>query len=105
MKKYLMEVLDVPEEAILIDPHARHTTTNLRNTARIMLSYGFPGDKPAIVTSSKPHIDAVENMADRCLKELGYVPYDLGKRLNDVVIEFRPRPEAFTIDPDEPLDP
>ncbi|MFC7524134.1 YdcF family protein [Parapedobacter sp. GCM10030251] len=105
MKKYLMEVLNVPEEAILIDPHARHTTTNLRNTARIMLSYGFPADKFAIVTSSKPHIDAVENMAERCLKELGYVPYKLGKRVSDVVIEFKPKPEAFTIDPDEPLDP
>ncbi len=105
MKKYLMEVLNVPEDAILIDPHARHTTTNLRNTARIMLRYGFPTDKYGIVTSSKAHIDAVEKMADRCLKELGYVPYELGKRVSEVIIEFKPRPEALTIDPDEPLDP
>lgn len=105
MKKYLMEVLNVPEEAILIDPHARHTTTNLRNTARIMLTYGFPTDKFAIVNSSVAHIDAVEKMADRCIKELGYVPYMLGKRISDVIIEFKPKWEALTIDPDEPLDP
>ncbi|WP_036601967.1 YdcF family protein [Olivibacter sitiensis] len=105
MKKYLTEVLGVPDDAILIDPHARHTTTNMRNTARIMLNYGFPKDKYAIVNSSVPHIDAVEKMADRCIRELGYVPYELGKRISDVIIEFKPKKEALTIDPDEPLDP
>lgn len=105
MKKYLMEVCQVPEHAILIDPYARHTTTNLRNTARILLSYGFPTDQYAIVNSSSTHIDAVENMAARCIRELGYLPYELGKRVSDVIIEFKPREESFTIDPDEPLDP
>jgi hypothetical protein len=105
MKKYLMHVLGVPEEAILIDPHARHTTTNLRNTARILLNYGFPQDKFAIVNSSVAHIDAVQKMADRCMRELGYVPYELGKRISDVIVEFKPRIESLTIDPDEPLDP
>lgn len=105
MKKYLMQVLGVPEEAILIDPHARHTTTNLRNTSRILLTYGFPQDKFAIVNSSVPHINAVQNMADRCMRELGYIPYELGKRISDVIVEFKPRIESLTIDPDEPLDP
>lgn len=105
MKKYLIQVLGVPEKAILIDPHARHTTTNLRNTARIMLQYGFPADKYAIVNSSQAHIDAVERMEQRCLRELGYMPYSLGKRISEVIIEFKPRIEALTIDPDEPLDP
>ncbi|MOA51240.1 hypothetical protein D3C78_1743610 [compost metagenome] len=100
-----MQVLQVPEEAILIDPHARHTTTNLRNTARILLTYGFPQDKFAIVNSTVSHIDAVQNMADRCIRELGYVPYELGKRISDVIVEFKPRIESLTIDPDEPLDP
>jgi len=105
MKKYLINVMGVPGQAILIDPHARHTTTNLRNTARILLNYGFPKDKFAIVNSSKAHIDAVEKMDDRCIRELGYVPYSLGKRISDVIIEFQAKEEAFTIDPDEPLDP
>lgn len=105
MKRYLMDVLHVPEKAILIDPHARHTTTNLRNTARIMLKYGFPKNKSAIVNSSVAHIDAVEKMGERCMRELGYVPYELGKRISQVIIEFKPRLESLTIDPDEPLDP
>ncbi|MGB3103547.1 YdcF family protein [Sphingobacterium siyangense] len=105
MKKYLIEIMGVPEAAILIDPHARHTTTNLRNTARILLNYGFPKDKYAIVNSSKVHIDAVEKMGDRCIRELGYIPYTLGKRISDVIIEFKAKEEAYTIDPDEPLDP
>ncbi|WDF68813.1 YdcF family protein [Sphingobacterium oryzagri] len=105
MKKYLMNVLHVPEKAILIDPHARHTTTNLRNTARIMLQYGFPKDKFAIINSSVSHINAVEKMAPRCMRELGYVPYELGKRVSEVIVEFKPKIESLTIDPDEPLDP
>ncbi|VTP89848.1 YdcF family protein [Sphingobacterium daejeonense] len=105
MKRYLIQNLMVPESAIILDPHARHTTTNMRNTARIMLTYGFPNDKYAIVTSSEAHINAVVNMADRCIKELGYVPYELGKRVNDVVLEFKPKLESYIIDGDEPLDP
>ena len=31
--------LGVPEDRILVEPCARHTTTNLRNAARIMLAY------------------------------------------------------------------
>jgi hypothetical protein len=33
------------------------------------------------------------------------VPYELGKRVNDVVLEFKPKLESFIIDGDEPLDP
>jgi len=105
MKRYLVEVLQVPADAVLIDPHARHTTTNLRNASRIMLQAAFPKDKYAIVNSSKSHIDAVEKMAARCMKELGYVPYSLGRRISDVIIEFLPDENAFIIDWDEPLDP
>ena len=42
MKKYLMDVWQIPESAIIIEPHARHTTTNFRNAARIMFRNGFP---------------------------------------------------------------
>ena len=31
MKHHLMERSSVPEDAILVDPHARRTTTNMRN--------------------------------------------------------------------------
>ena len=105
MKKYLMNIHNVPESAIIIEPHARHTTTNMRNASRIMINYGFPVSKMALVGSSVAHINSVEKMDDRCIGELGYVPYALGKRVNDVLLEFMPKTESLTIDWNEPLDP
>ena len=42
MKKSLIADFGVPADAILVDPHARHTTTNMRNAARLMYRYGMP---------------------------------------------------------------
>ncbi|MDO4163263.1 MAG: YdcF family protein [Bacteroides sp.] len=108
MKKYLMEMWQIPEKAIIMEPHARHTTTNFRNAARIMLALGFPKDKYAIVSSSKSHIDYVEApeaLLERCKRELGYEPYKIGKRLSDRIIEFMPLPLSQIINPLEPIDP
>lgn len=105
MKKYLREVWQVPESAIIIEPHARHTTTNFRNAARIMFRNGFPLEKPAVVTSSFSHLNFVEDMGARCLHELGYVPYRLGKRLTERMLEFFPLQESLIIQPVEPIDP
>lgn len=108
MKRYLMEVWQMPESAIIMEPHARHTTTNYRNAARIMLRCGFPADRYALSTSSESHINDVASetsLPQRCLRELGFVPYRAGKRLSARVIEFVPLPESFIIDPTEPIDP
>lgn len=105
MKRYLMTEHGIPESAVIIEPHARHTTTNFRNAARIMLRHGFPIDRPALVTSSAYHIEYVGKMADRCLKELGLVPYRLGDAINERVRIFYPTVDALTINPNEPLDP
>ncbi len=56
MKKYLMEKFKIPESSILIDPYARHTTTNFRNAARLVFRYGIPTDLKGLVTSSADHI-------------------------------------------------
>lgn len=108
MKKYLMETWEIPESAIIMEPHARHTTTNFRNAARIMLTQGFPKEKYALVTSSKSHIDYVEKaeqLPQRCIRELGYEPYKIGKRISERVIEFMPQAASVTINPLEPIDP
>lgn len=105
MKKYLVDVCHIPASSVIMEPHARHTTTNFRNAARIMLRRGFPEDKKAIVTSSASHLNYVEHMSQRCLDELGYVPYRLGRRLTDRVMEFVPSLESTIINPSEPLDP
>lgn len=105
MKKYLMDDLHIPENVIIMEPHARHTTTNLRNAARLIHQYGIPFDKADLIITDKSQNDFIVGMADRCLKELSYVPYKLGKRLSDTQLEFYPKIESLQIDADEPMDP
>lgn len=105
MKKFLMQTLHVPESAILIEPHARHTTTNMRNGARIMFRYGMPMNKPAVVITDRSQTNGIINMAARCIKELKYVPYKLGNHISETEIEFYPLVDALQINPYEPLDP
>ncbi|EDM36935.1 hypothetical protein PBAL39_18714 [Pedobacter sp. BAL39] len=106
MKKFLMENLQIPERAILMEPHARHTTTNLRNCARLIFRYGLPMDKPCISSTAKSQSDYITGvLQERCSQELGYVPFKNGKRLSDTEAEFYPLASALQIDFDEPMDP
>lgn len=106
MKKYLVESLHVPASAIIVEPQARHTTTNMRNGARLMFRYGFPFGKAAITCTDRSQSQYIEKtMAERCMKELGYMPYKLGTRLSDTEQEFYPLIESLQINPLEPLDP
>ena len=75
MKKYLMAAHQVPENAIIVDPHARHTTTNLRNTSRQLLRYGFPPEKPALISTDTLQAFYIIHLDVRCNDELGYLPY------------------------------
>lgn len=107
MKKYLMEVCGIPEEVIIAEPHARHTTTNIRNTARIMLQQGIPLDKPGVITSGEEHIGYVTGPGFllTCRREMLMVPFTLGSRLNAREVEFYPLPLAAQVAPMDPLDP
>jgi len=106
MKKFLMETLQIPESAIIMEPHARHTTTNLRNCARLMFRYGMPADKPGLACTVKSQSYNITNLLpERCKKELGYFPYKNGKRLSDTESEFYINTASLQIDFDEPLDP
>lgn len=106
MKKFLMHVLHIPEYAILMEPHARHTTTNLRNCVRMIYHYGFPMDKPCITSTAPSQSYYITDvMPGRCEKELGYMPYKNGKRLSATEAEFYPLSASLQIDFDEPMDP
>lgn len=105
MKRFLIETMHIPASAILMEPHARHTTTNMRNGARIMFRYGMPMNKPAVVITDRSQTNGIINMAARCMKELKYVPYKLGNHISDTEVEFYPLPDALQINPYEPLDP
>lgn len=106
MKRFLVENLHVPANAIIVETQARHTTTNVRNGIRLMYHYGIPFNKAFLTVSSKSHIQSVATaMAERCIKELKYVPYKLGNRFDDNAVELYPLTDALQINPIEPLDP
>jgi hypothetical protein len=107
MKRYLMEVLHVPESAILIDPHARHTTTNLRNAARILWRDGAPMDRKMLVVSDEGQTAYMASAAfdARNRAETGVLPYSGKKQLGRFEVEALPAPEALRLNPLDPLDP
>lgn len=107
MKRELIKKYGIPEEAIIIEPHARHTTTNFRNTSRLIFRYGIPTDKLALATTTKYQSEYIThtNFFNRCVRDLEYVPIDLGKKLTENDIEFSPLPSSLHIDIMQPLDP
>jgi hypothetical protein len=107
MRKYLMEKYKIPAQSILIDPFARHTTTNFRNAARLVFRYGMPADRTALVTSSEDHITytAKEDFRNRCLKELGYFPLEWITQVSPITAEFKPSVASLFFDANDPLDP
>ncbi|MEO8435444.1 MAG: YdcF family protein [Pyrinomonadaceae bacterium] len=107
MKKYLLEKFKIPEKSILIEPYARHTTTNFRNAARLVFRYGIPADLKALVTSSEDHIALVtkDGFRIRCSTELGYFPMEFISRVSPVAAEFKPSVASLFFDANDPLDP
>ena len=107
MKRFLMERLHVPENAIIMEPHARHTSTNMRNCARLIFRYGIPMEKPCLSSSNKEqsHYISGKGMENRCIEELGYPAYKNGNRISETEAEFYPLVSSLQIDFDEPLDP
>ena len=107
MKKALLSEYRVPEKAILVDPHARHTTTNMRNAAREIYRYEIPMNKPALLVSDPRQVDYIQGqrLADRCREELGYAPYRILSRLSETSVIFLPAVESLQQNPLDPLDP
>ncbi len=106
MKKYLMGTKGIPESAILVDPHARHTTTNLRDAARELFRYGIPADRPALVTSDKfQSLYIAFALDERCKNELGYTPYRIVKPVTDTDSCWMPNALSLEEDGRDPLDP
>jgi hypothetical protein len=107
MRRALIERYKVPAHAIVIEPYARHTTTNLRNASRLLMAMQAPMDREALVLSDPRHIDYVESaaFAERNRNELGYQPGKIGRRTSPFDISFLPSPDASRVDPLDPLDP
>lgn len=105
MKKYLMTKLDIPDSVIIIEPHARHTTTNIRNTERLMYLFNMPAAKPGLIITDPMQSMMIERMGPRFVKEIGYIPYKSMERVDDTTNRFLPDEKAWHEDPNDPLDP
>lgn len=107
MRAALIERYGVPADAIVVEPYARHTTTNLRNATRVLAALGAPLDKDAVIVCNPGQSETIASaaFAQRNLAELGYVPGQVGRRLSPTELEFRPSPLSLRIDPRDPLDP
>lgn len=107
MKRCLVAEFGVAENAILIDPYARHTTTNLRNAVRELIRYGVPADKRVLVVSDpgQTAMIASPSFDRRCRTELGYLPYRSLKLLSPCDLSFLANPDSLQVDALDPLDP
>lgn len=107
MKRDLIANYGIPANAIIVDPHARHTTTNMRNAARLIYRYGLPFDRKALVTTDLSQSASIESpgFAKRCIDEMGYVSQKILGRTSPFDLEFLPMIESLQIDPLDPLDP
>lgn len=107
MKRLLVTQHAIPADRILIEPHARHTTTNMRNCARLLLAARFPADRPALIVSDHRTIRYIggEELAQRNLREMGVQPGRLAPGPNRFTLRFVPDPIAFHVEASDPLDP
>ncbi|MFV0623974.1 YdcF family protein [Sphingomonas sp. ac-8] len=107
MRRALIERYGVPAEAIVIEPYARHTTTNLRNAARRLMALGAPLDRDVLIVCNADQSRYIESdaFAERNQRELGYQPGTIGTRRSPTELEFRPSSRSARVDPRDPLDP
>lgn len=107
MKRLLIDDYGIPADRILMEPHARHTTTNLRNCARLLLAAGFPGDRAALLVSDDLTIRYIASaeLAARSLREMGIQPGRIAPGPDRFSLLFTPDPAAFHIEMADPLDP
>ncbi|WP_309698173.1 YdcF family protein [Sphingomonas sp. SORGH_AS_0870] len=107
MRRALIERYGIPADAIVVEPYARHTTTNVRNATRRLIAMDAPLDRDMLVVSNASHIDAVASPAfvERNRRELGYQPATADGRIALTAIAMRPSHEALRVDPADPLDP
>ncbi|MBO9199375.1 MULTISPECIES: YdcF family protein [Niastella] len=106
MKKYLINKWHIPEPAIIIEPNARHTTTNLRNTNRLLYKYNFPTQKPVLIVSDPAQTAYINGaMKDKAIKELGYAPFSTIRKISPTETEYLPSQDSRHINSMDPLDP
>lgn len=106
MKRVVVRDFGIPEECIIIDPHARHTTTNYRNTARLLIRLGAPLGKTIRVLTTESHVSYIVSprFQRNAKKELGYLPFTLVSQAGPLELIGTLSPLSTQVGTD-PLDP
>jgi hypothetical protein len=107
MKRYLTENFGIPASKIILEPYARHTTTNIRNAVRLMAAYNIPLNRPALIITDQYQTHTIQSQAflKRCLDELGYQPFVTLTPKGKTDTEFVPNLISLHLDARDPLDP
>jgi hypothetical protein len=107
MKRALIRDLGIPAEAILVEPQARHTTTNIRNASRLLYRYNFPLNLPVMITTDEYQTSSIRSpeFVKRSEQELGYVPFRNLRPLSPTDTAFNIQILSLQADSSDPLDP
>jgi hypothetical protein len=107
MRKALIAWYGIPADRIIVEPYARHTTTNLRNAARLLITFGAPLDRDTLIVTDADQNDYIQNPNFKALNDqhLGYQPGIVGIRLSPTELTYRPSAQSQRLNPADPLDP
>lgn len=107
MKKYMVDELKVPPDAIIVEPHARHTTTNVRNAVRIAWKSGMPLQKRMLCVSDALQLYYISSpvFSKRCEEELNYQPAAGIQQADLYYLSFVPDLKSLQANSMDPLDP
>jgi DUF218 domain len=107
MKRTLIERYHVPAASIVVDPHARHTTTNFRNAVRLLYRYRVPFEMKALAVADEYQVDQIMSEAfdERNLRQTDTLPYLSKSRISPAEVEFVPSVDALQVNWEDPLDP
>lgn len=107
MRRALVDRYGIPADCIIVEPYARHTTTNLRNATRRLIAMKAPLDREVLIVTNPAQSQYIEgaDFKARSLRDLGYEPAKIGTRLSPTDLTFRPVPRSALVDPMDPLDP
>ncbi len=105
MKKYAIGKLNVPEEFVFLEPYARHSTTNLRNSARIMKSFEI-SQALIVTTRGQAQYFGNSNVNSFSLRAKTTLGYSLGNldMVSGNTVTYTPSNKVFTrgTDPKDP---
>ncbi|SFK56961.1 DUF218 domain-containing protein [Sphingomonas sp. NFR04] len=107
MRKALIARYGIPADAIISEPYARHTTTNLRNASRLLAAMGAPMQMEAVIVCNPLQSGYIESarFTERNATELGYQPGTVVRRVSPTELVFHPSRASERVDPRDPLDP